>query len=147
MYMQCAHAWCPQRLERVPDPWELELWMVLSCQCGCWEPNLGSLQERPVLLTASAQEPRSRLSYSRSCCVLDSNSGYIPECILMRYSPCCGAPRDFFFRGSVSSVLLCHCCQMDVTCHTHAPGRKYVLSFVRSSGIDFYLWHRRGLRE
>lgn len=46
------HAWCPQRSEEgirspgtgVPDNCELP--------CGCWDLNLGSLEEKPVLLAA-----------------------------------------------------------------------------------------------
>lgn len=34
---------------RVSDP--LELQTVMSCPCGCWDSNLGPLEEWPMLLT------------------------------------------------------------------------------------------------
>lgn len=32
---------CPQKPERVLDPLELEVQVVLSCLDGCWEPSSG----------------------------------------------------------------------------------------------------------
>ena len=38
--------------KRASDFWELELWVVVSSWYGSWEPNLGPLQEKQVLLTS-----------------------------------------------------------------------------------------------
>ena len=35
----------------MPGPLKLELQMVVSHPCGCWESNLGLLQEQQALLT------------------------------------------------------------------------------------------------
>lgn len=46
-------AWYPtlQVWKKASDPLELEL-MVVHAGCGCWESNLGFLEEHPMLLTA-----------------------------------------------------------------------------------------------
>jgi len=35
----------------------------LSCSCGCWKPNLGSLEEQPVLLMAEPSSPQFHFSF------------------------------------------------------------------------------------
>lgn len=39
-------------LKRALNPLELELWMVYGPPCGCWESNLGLLQEQQIFLTS-----------------------------------------------------------------------------------------------
>ena len=43
--------WCPQRQERVSEPLELELQMVVTSHVGAGNLNPGPLEEQTVLLT------------------------------------------------------------------------------------------------
>lgn len=55
------------------DPLELELQAVGSClRCGCWEPNLGPLEEQCTLLTTEpSPQPPWVLCVLRVQCVAD----------------------------------------------------------------------------
>lgn len=49
----CVDMWtCQYRGQNVSGPLELKLWAIVSCPCGCWELNLGPLQELYALLTS-----------------------------------------------------------------------------------------------
>jgi hypothetical protein len=56
VFQEVRGLWIPPGT-RVPDRCELP--------CGCWEPNLDSLQEQPVLFTT---EPSLRPSGLSACC-------------------------------------------------------------------------------
>lgn len=48
----CMCGWHPTYTRRGGYPQELELQIVAKSPCGWWEPNLDSLQDQLVLLTA-----------------------------------------------------------------------------------------------
>ena len=50
--MSCALLFCLKVcLYKVSNSLELELQTAVICQGGCWEMNLGPLEEQPILLT------------------------------------------------------------------------------------------------
>ena len=47
----CTACVCGDHSGQASDPLQMELQLVVSWECGCWELNSGSLEEQTVLLT------------------------------------------------------------------------------------------------
>lgn len=100
----CAHGGQTRTLALL----ELALQPAVSCHCGCWESNLGSRQEQPVLSSEPFLQPLSNnpmmLSQTRSP-LFQTGKGYAEY---LSHIPVPGTDKCLPL-SSRRQLSLCHC--------------------------------------